>query len=190
MMRSCNNRANSCRNYQTNHYKCQSLSVSPGDKEGGLLVLVLLLLHRLPFRQCDLLLPAKEVLCLSVHLCEDISLLSLSFKGRNILIIKSKPAHGKYRRSIKVLLLHHCSSWLFPPPRADLKKLNTLCKSILLFVITSSIIMSLAIFVINISIKMETFVQVCPALDRAQSQTWRTYLCKMAGSWGRDSETS
>ena len=114
MMRSCNNRANSCRNYQTNHYKCQSLSISPGDKEGGLLVLVLLLLHHLSFRQYDLLPQAKEVLCLSVHLCQDISLLSLSFKGRNISLIKSKPAHGKYRRSIKVLLLHHCSFW-FPP---------------------------------------------------------------------------
>ena len=188
MMRSCNNRANSCRNYQTNHYKCQSLSISPGDKEGGLLVLVLLLLRHLSFRQYGLLPPAKEVLCLSVHLCQDISLLSLSFKGRNILIIKSKAAHGKYRRSIKVLLLHHCSSWLFPP-QADLKELNTLCKSILLFVITSSIIMSFPIIVIAISIIMETFVQVCPALDRAQPQTWRTCLCKRARSCRNDSET-
>ena len=125
MMRSCNNRANSSRNYQTNHYKCQSLSISPGDKEGGLLVLVLLLLRHLSFRQYGLLPPAKEVLCLSVHLCEDISLLSLSFKGRNILIIKSKPALWKCRRSIKVLLLHHCSSWLFPPPAPEqIKKIE------------------------------------------------------------------
>ena len=52
-----------------------------------------------------------------------------------------------------------------------LDRARQVCKSILLFEITSSIIMSLTIFVITISTIMETFVQVCAALDRAQSQT-------------------
>ena len=80
----------------TNPNKCQSLSVSPGDKEGGLLFLVLLLLLHLPLTQQGLLLPPKHRLCLSVvPLGQEVFLLPLSFKGRDILIINPKPAPRK-----------------------------------------------------------------------------------------------